>query len=157
LTLPWQQTQYCIFVTLNFNIFGDGTSGSVDGADEVSPDGKNEVEFVNLGKTNTIAYTIVWGRFSGPPGGRELVEWDAVFNSDYSFGNAGPTNENNLGDISVMDYQNIATHEFGHALGLSHPDSTCVEETMYAYADYGETKKRTLNPGDIAGVNELYA
>ncbi|KKK59216.1 hypothetical protein LCGC14_3036590, partial [marine sediment metagenome] len=47
------------------------------------PDGKNEVEFQNLGATSTIAYTIVWGIFIGHPGQRILVEWDAVFNSNY--------------------------------------------------------------------------
>ena len=55
-----------------------------------------------------------------------------------------------------MDYQNIATHEFGHSLGLGHPGDSCTEETMYAYGSSGETKKRTLEAGDIAGVNELY-
>lgn len=127
-----------------FNIFGAGTSKATDGADEVSPDGYNEIEFANLGETNTIAYTIVWGIFSGPPSGRELVEWDAVFNSYY------------FGDEPIMDYQNIATHEFGHALGLGHPDNSCTEETMYAYANPGETKKSTLNAGDIAGISTLY-
>jgi hypothetical protein len=133
-----------------FDIFGTrDTEGIVDGADSESPDGKNEVEFANLGETNTIAYTIVWGIFYGPPWQRELVEWDVVFNSAYPFGDADANPE-------VMDYQNIATHEFGHALGLAHPDDSCTEETMYRYADYGETKKRDLNTGDIAGIKELY-
>lgn len=132
-----------------FNVFGTGTSGATDGADNVLPDGKNEVMFENLGATNTIAYTIVWGRFSGPPFARELVEWDAVFNSNYDWSETGEANK--------MDYQNIATHEFGHSLGLGHPESTCTEETMYAFASSGETKKQTLEAGDIAGVNELYS
>ncbi|KKK59217.1 hypothetical protein LCGC14_3036600 [marine sediment metagenome] len=62
----------------------------------------------------------------------------------------------NVSGNSVMDYQNIATHEFGHSLGLGHPENTCTEETMYAYASNGETKKRTLEAGDITGVNKLY-
>jgi hypothetical protein len=33
---------------------------------------------------------------------------------------------------------------------------TCTQETMYKYADYGETKKRDLNAGDIAGITEIY-
>ncbi len=131
-----------------FNIFGTGTSGTTDGADEVSPDGKNEVMFEDLGISNTIAYTIVWGIFRGPPGGRELVEWDAVFNTAYPWSLSG--------EAGKMDYQNIATHEFGHSLGLGHPESTCTEETMYAFAAFNETKKRTLEAGDIAGVNDLY-
>ena len=103
----------------------------------------------NLGPTDTIAYTIVWGIFIGPPQGRELVEWDATFNTAYLFGNFD-------GTATLMDYQNIATHEFGHALGLAHPDDTCTEETMYRFADFNETKKRDLNSGDIAGINDLY-
>jgi len=136
---------------VGFNIFGPLSTDAVDGADSNAPDGKNEVMFSDLGPTNTIAYTIVWGIFSGPPSQRELVEWDMVFNSAYTFGNADSPDGNN-----VMDFQNIATHEAGHALGLDHPDSTCTEETMYAYANYGETKKRDLNSGASAGINVLY-
>ena len=55
-----------------------------------------------------------------------------------------------------MDFENIATHELGHSIGMGHPSSECIEETMYAYADFGETKKRTLNTGDIEGISELY-
>ena len=132
-----------------FDVFGTrDVSGITDGADAEKPDGKNEVEFANLGATDTIAYTIVWGIFYGPPRGRELVEWDAVFNSDYPWSLSGETGK--------MDYQNIATHEFGHALGLGHPDDSCTEETMYRYAGYGETKKRTLEAGDITGIQKLY-
>ena len=133
---------------VEFEIFGSEQAGTPNGADSNSPDNKNEVMFENLGSTSTIAYTITWGIFGGPPSQRELVEWDAVFNSDYAFGNAD--------DISdVMDYQNIATHEFGHAAGLGHPGDSCVDETMYAFASPGETKKRDLNAGDIAGINKL--
>ena len=136
---------------VSFDIFGArNVSGITDGADDVSPDGKNEVMLENLGPTDTIAYTLVWGTFYGKPSGRKLVEWDTVFNTAYTFGNY------DSGDPTMMDYQNIATHEFGHALGLAHPDDTCTEETMYRFADFNETKKRTLEAGDIAGVNELY-
>ncbi len=134
---------------VSFDVFGiRDTTGTTDGADTESPDGKNEVEFASLGATNTIAYTIVWGIFYGPPRQRELVEWDVVFNSDYAWSLSG--------EAGKMDYQNIATHEFGHALGLGHPEDTCAEETMYRYAEFGETKKRTLEAGDVKGIQELY-
>ena len=56
----------------------------------------------------------------------------------------------------AFDFANVATHEIGHAVGLDHPGNSCTEETMYAYVDFGETKKRTLNAGDILGAQALY-
>ncbi len=133
-----------------FEIFGNlDTVNVTNGDDEISPDGLNEVMHRNLGSTNTIAYTITWGVFGGRPNTRVLSEWDMVFNDNYAFGD-GSVNS------SLMDYQNIATHELGHALGLGHPDITCTEETMFASARFGETKKRTLNAGDREGIVKLY-
>ena len=102
--------------------------------------------------------TITWGIFSGSPRNRELVEWDMVFDNDgdWTWGDAESTDENNLGNTGVMDLLNIAVHEVGHAAGMGHSPDTCVDETMYAFATEGETKKRTLNGGDIAGIQELY-
>jgi hypothetical protein len=60
------------------------------------------------------------------------------------------------GSAGAMDLQNIATHENGHAAGMGHPGDSCTEETMYRFAGFGETKKRDLNYGDIAGVQALY-
>lgn len=135
-----------------FNIFGDeNTLLEVDGADTDSPDGKNEVMFGDISEPGAIAVAIVWGIFGGPPQNRELVEWDVVFdNVDYLWG------DGNL-DPTVMDFENIATHEFGHAVGMDDLyASQYSEQTMYGYATYGETKKRTLEAGDINGVKTLY-
>jgi hypothetical protein len=136
---------------ISFDIFGNGTTvSSTLVADEVAPDGNNEVYFGTLDNSNTIAVTIVWGIFGGPPFQRELREWDMVFNDpDYVWGDAtiNPT---------VMDVENITVHELGHAAGLSHPADTCTEETMYRFGAVGETKKRDLNAGDITGIQKLY-
>lgn len=140
-----------------FDIFGErDKKAQVDGADDVAPDGKNEILFGEIADPGIIAVTIVWGKFGGSRNYRELVEWDLVFNSNESWGNAGDTNETGLGDISVMDLQNIAVHEIGHAVGLDHPSEECTEETMYPFAERGETKKRTLHAGDIEGIKALY-
>ncbi len=55
-----------------------------------------------------------------------------------------------------MDLQNIATHELGHTVGLSDLYNRCLEETMYGYSSEGETSKRSLNPGDIAGLKAIF-
>ena len=131
-------------------IFGSQGTGAVDGADSAQPDGKNEIMFADIADGRTIAVTIVWGVFDGPRRFRELLEWDQVYDDvDFSWGNADT-------NTSVMDMLNIAAHEVGHAAGLSHPEASCTEETMFATATEGETKKRTLNDGDIAGITDLY-
>jgi hypothetical protein len=38
----------------------------------------------------------------------------------------------------------------------THPSDTCTEETMYRFIGMPETKKQTLEAGDLAGIAELY-
>ena len=132
------------------DIFGDGSQ--TDGvliADMVAPDGLNEVYFADIGSSGAIAVTIVWGIFGGPPQSRVLVEWDMVYDDvDFDWSLSG--------EAGKMDFDNITTHEIGHAAGMGHPDDSCVDETMYRFASYGETSKRDLNAGDIAGIADLY-
>lgn len=132
------------------DILGDEIQGTVDGADTISPDNKNEVYFGDVGQSGAIAVTIVWGIFRGPPSQRELVEWDQVYDQvDFDWSDSGESGK--------MDFENIATHELGHSVGLDDLyEDRCSDQTMYGYADYGETKKRTLEAGDINGVYELY-
>ncbi|MBI4258157.1 MAG: matrixin family metalloprotease [Thaumarchaeota archaeon] len=132
------------------DILGDGSiTAATLVADTDNPDGVNEVYFGGVGSEGAIAVTIVWGVFFGPPSQRELVEWDQVYDQvDFDWSSTG--------EADKMDFENIATHELGHSVGMGHPDDTCTEETMYRFADLGETKKRDLHTGDIAGIQDLY-
>ncbi len=125
----------------------DGTAVSL-----ASTDDHNVVEFGDLGAGGTIAVTYTWGIWGGPPRNRVIVEWDQIYNTRYAW-----NFDLGVPSGSEMDASNIATHEVGHAAGLTHPDITCDQETMHRYASFGETIKRTLNDGDIAGIRELYA
>jgi len=134
-----------------FDIFGAGvvTSDPLS-AETTSPDGLNEVFFSSIDDPGVIAVTTTWGIFGGPPQNRKLVEWDMVFNDpNFVWGDA-------LASASLMDFENIAVHEIGHAAGLGHPSDSCTQETMYRFASNGETKKRDLNTGDIQGIQKLY-
>ncbi len=135
-----------------FDIFGArDTTSTVDGADTESPDNKNEIFFGDIASEGAIAVAIVWGVFIGPPSQRKIVEYDIIFDDvDFDFGDA------DVSGNSVMDYQNIFTHEIGHGAGMGHPQDECTEETMFRFASFGETKKRTLNAGDVAGIKDLY-
>lgn len=140
----------------NFGIFGSGSINAalVDGVDESSPDGQNELLFGGTDDPNVIAFTVTWVTRGGPPSDRSIVEWDMLFNDDdYTFSNV----DDPSGD--VMDYQAIAAHELGHAAGLKHSptDDICVDQTMYPTAAFHEIKKRTLELGDMAGILKLYS
>jgi len=106
----------------------------------------NAITFGNYPTEGVIAVTTVWYN----PATKAIVEFDLMFDSDWTWGDATIDN-------TKMDLQNIATHEFGHAIGLNDVyDSACSEVTMYGYSDYGETKKRTLEQPDITGLQTLY-
>lgn len=134
------------------NILGDEVSGVINHSTIGDLNGKNEVVFGDISSSGAIAVTIVWGIFGGPPQGRELVEWDQVYDDvDFDW------TEDALIETDKMDFWNIAIHELGHSVGLGDLyQSECSEETMYGYGTEGETQKRDLNAGDIAGVKELY-
>ncbi len=110
------------------------------------PDGRNEFVFGNFPQSSAIAITVIW--YSKRT--KEIIEFDTLFNDYYEWGNATINS-------SLMDLQNIATHEIGHGLGLNDLYSiNCYNETMYGYSDYGEVKKRSLENGDIAGLQRMY-
>lgn len=110
----------------------------------------NAISFGNYPTENVIAVCSVQGIFRGPPSNREITEFDVMLDTDWAWGDASE-------DPDVMDLQNILTHELGHAVGLGDLyNSDCSEETMYGWSTEGETKKRDLNEGDIAGLNILY-
>jgi predicted Zn-dependent protease len=97
-------------------------------------------------KPGIIAKTYLWINKTS----KEIVEFDMEFNTYYTWGDATV-------NPSVMDLRDIATHEFGHSIGLD--DLYASKDwalTMYGYSSVGETIKRDLGYGDILGVQKLY-
>lgn len=135
----------------SLDILGNGTSTNTTlVADTNSPDNRNEVYFADISQPGAIAVTIVWGIFLGPISNRKLVEWDQVYD-DIDF------NWSATGEAGKMDFENIATHELGHSVGMDDIyESVCSEVTMFGFAADGETKKRSLEVQDVTGVSTLY-
>jgi hypothetical protein len=106
-------------------------------------DGLNLVVFRNASNGSAIATTYWWSNSSGIIDA-DIVFWDAGFRF---FAGAS-------GCSAGFYIEDIATHEFGHALGLGH--STLAGATMYPSVSSCNTSNRTLDADDVAGVQWLY-
>jgi len=107
---------------------------------------ENALAFGNYPDANVIAVTSIWYTRRG----KQIVEFDILFDTDFTWGDATLNPE-------LMDLQNIATHELGHGIGLADIyTSTCSAVTMHGYSTEGETSKRTLEQPDIMGLQKMY-
>jgi hypothetical protein len=122
---------------------------STSSATKPTSNHRYELMFGKTGGT-TLAVTYTWRWTDG------TVESDTLFNTSFTWANLGAEGDGCYETAgNVYDVANIGTHEFGHAYGLDHPSSARFE-TMYAYGYSGETLKRSLATGDVAGANSLY-
>jgi hypothetical protein len=117
-------------------------------ASQAERDGVNSVFFSNtiFGDPfggGTLAVTTTWLR------GGFRTEGDVIFNSSLQW----DTYDGNLRS-GVQDFNRVAIHEFGHVLGLDHPD----EEGQIVAAIMNSRVSNTdrLSPDDIAGVQSMY-
>lgn len=119
-------------------VFAGSTNGS-----SATNNGKNEIFFRDASNGSAIATTYTWSS-----GGRtidtDIVFWDGGFT--FVTGDSGCS-----GALFIED---IATHEFGHALGLGH--SSVGDATMYPSVSYCSINMRWLAEDDKQGVEYLY-
>ena len=118
-------------------VYGGTTNGS-----SLTLNNKNEVFFRN-DSTGYIGETYWWYDGTG-----HLVDADIVLHESYTyFAGSGCSN-----GIYIED---VAIHEFGHALGLGHSEvaGTTMEPAMPGYCD---TSQLTLEADDISGIRSLY-
>jgi hypothetical protein len=109
-------------------------------------DYKNAVVFGDYPDSNAIAVTSIWYTKVG----KQIVEFDMIFNTRFDWGDASA-------NPAIMDLQNIATHEFGHSVGLNDIyTSTCSAVIMYGYSSNGDIAKRTLEQADVKGLQAMY-
>ena len=106
--------------------------------------GKNEIFFRNTSNGGVIAETYWWYDANNHLVDADMVFYDGGFH--FFTGSSGCS--------SGVYIEDTATHEFGHVLGLGH--SSVASATMYATASWCSTSGRSLDPDDLAGVEELY-
>ena len=98
-----------------------------------------------------------WDNSGGPSAGDEMLEMDIMFNAALSWGIDRDGESKAYTVRQAYDIRNIAAHEVGHMVGLDDLYAkTYSELTMYGYGTKGETKKISLEIGDINGTRALY-
>ena len=128
----WQQTG-----AFRFNYAGSSSQSTT------TNDGTNLVLFRDGGNGSAVASTYVWSSNSRIVDA-DIIFWDAAFT--FFAGTSGCS-----GGFYIED---VAAHEFGHALGLGHSASTSA--TMYSSTSHCSTEHRTLEADDISGVRTIY-
>jgi len=124
-------------------------------------DGKNNVSWQVISGGGIIAGTWIWYQDNDMNGtmsaGDEILETDIVFNASQRWGIDLDGEGKTYKLKNMYDVRNIATHEAGHVVGLDDLyEEKYSEITMYGYSSKGETKKISLELGDINGTIELY-
>ena len=110
-------------------------------------DNRNVVLFRSASNGSTIATTYSWWSSSNELLDSDIVFWDGGFN--FFTGSSG------CGVVPNAAYiEDIAAHEFGHALGLNHSSSS--DATMYPSYSYCSMALRTLAADDVNGAKALY-
>ncbi len=102
-----------------------------------------------------IAVTRIIWRIVG--GQAEVVDADVIFNNTLSWdAYDGPTRVNQNGQV-IYDFRRAVLHEFGHVLGLGHPDMVgqTVAAVMNSTFSPGSNPDR-LTADDKNGVISLY-
>ncbi|MCE2862339.1 MAG: hypothetical protein RIR76_3370 [Verrucomicrobiota bacterium] len=80
-----------------------------------------------------------------------FTEQDVVFNSNLAWDSyRGPLRG------STRDFRRVALHEFGHVLGLDHPDEAVPPQAIVAIMNSTVGSLDTLMSDDVTGVKTLY-
>jgi hypothetical protein len=132
-----------------------GTTPLTVGPESAEPD-KSVIAWLSASDWETrdfdplaFALTSIW--FDKNSG--RILDADMHFNGAMQFGTC-PAQVGCPRREQIADLQNVATHEAGHFLGLSHSDKS--GSTMWCNADFGEVDKRTLSPDDVNGLCAVY-
>jgi hypothetical protein len=140
-------------ITSGINAWGIASKGGTTTKSGARNDGQNVISWAKLGGTTlgVTNYVTTDQSQSQVCNGNliyRFVEVDVRFNNAYSW-------QTSSGCSNGIDLAGVATHEFGHAVGLGH--STVLDATMYPSVAYCDFSKSSLASDDKAGYSSIYS
>lgn len=132
------------------NMGFDYWQGSTTVSATVAYDGRNTVMFLSQASGVSIGSGVIGVTYMYSSG-FDILETDIVFNDrDFTF-TTNSSHTTNLTGSSNVYFENVATHEFGHAYGLSHSNS--LQSTMMWQEARGQAKPSC---DDLNGMAVIY-
>jgi hypothetical protein len=132
-------------VHLKFSVDRNSVLPPADGDGDTSVSLSSTIYGMAFG-ARVLAVTLTSGR------GTTMFEADVIFNSAINYDSyRGPLQPN------VEDFHRIALHEFGHVVGLDHPDEATPRQNVVAIMNSIIGDIDSLQPDDIAGAQTLYS
>jgi hypothetical protein len=120
--------------------------------------GKNQIALgaLEVDAPNALAVTGLWlvcpsgGQIASCPTKLKISEWDQTYGiSEHPWSVTGAS--------GAFDLVSVAVHEFGHNVGLDDlGDAACEPSTMFGFAGFGETHRRTVDDVTKSCARELY-
>ncbi|MBP7142707.1 MAG: immunoglobulin domain-containing protein, partial [Opitutaceae bacterium] len=98
--------------------------------------------------SNTLAITVSYAS------GNRRVEGDVLFNTAFTWDSYRGAIRYSGGN-SIQDFYRVALHEFGHVLGLDHPDQS--GQSVQAIMNSTISNLDTLTSDDTSGALSIYA
>jgi hypothetical protein len=126
---------------------------AVDRDSILTPNGDDANTSVSMSNTvygdsfgsGVLAVTLV------TPRGSTFIEADVVFNSAVEWDSyRGALNH------SALDFRRVALHEFGHVVGLDHPDQASPKQIVNAIMNSTVSNIDSLQTDDINGAKSIY-
>jgi hypothetical protein len=153
-TTSWGQSAEAALATWNANLRGvqfsvirNSTAPIGDGNGVNNVFWSSSIYGRALG-SSVLAVATNWSR------GSTRVEGDVIFNTAFPFNSYSGPLKVSAGGGWLFDFRRVALHEFGHVLGLGHPDQAGQSVNTIMHSTTGNIDR--LQSDDVAGASTLY-